>query len=133
MDEPGSIQFVISALNQFAEKHIKIIALDVTANLIEDTPRKTGWARANWVPQIGAPSKLPTDISDPQPGQVQGRSSEREAGVLLVASSYKIVNGPVYITNNVHYIQRLNEGSSKQAPAGFVQSAILRAVRGVVK
>jgi len=130
MAAPGSIQFVISSLNKFAEKHIKIITLDATANLVEDTPRKTGWARANWVPRIGAPSKLPTDVTDPQPGQVQGRSAEREAGVLLVASSYKLVNGPIYITNNVPYIQRLNDGYSAQAPAGFVQSAILRAVRG---
>jgi hypothetical protein len=133
MAEPGSIQFVIGVLERFAEKHVKIIALDAVANLVEDTPRKTGWARANWIPAIGTPANVNVDVKDPQPGQVQGRSGEREAGVLLVASSYKLSRGPIFITNNVPYIRRLNDGHSQQAPAGFVQAAILRAVRGAFK
>jgi hypothetical protein len=30
----------------------------------------------------------------------------------------------VYISNNLPYIDRLNKGHSKQAPAGFIESAI---------
>jgi len=130
MAQPGSLQFVIASLNQFAEKHIKIIALDAVANLVEDTPRKTGWARSNWIPSIGTPARPDVSITNPEPGQVQARSAQREAGVLLVATGYKLERGPIFITNNVPYIGRLNDGSSTQAPAGFVQSAILRAVRG---
>lgn len=133
MPEPGSIQFVVGSLERFVEQRIKIIALDAVANLVEDTPRKTGWARANWVPSIGTPARVNVDVKDPQPGQVQSRSGEREAGVLLVASSYKLASGPIYITNNVPYIRRLNDGHSQQAPAGFVQASILRAVRGALK
>ncbi len=33
----------------------------------------------------------------------------------------------IYITNNVHYILKLNAGSSRQAPAGFIQMGILSA------
>lgn len=130
MAQPGSIQFVIAALNRFAEKQIKIITLDAIANLVEDTPIKTGWARANWIPSIGNPSSADVDIKDPEPGQVIARVAQREAGILLVASGYKLERGPIYITNRVPYIQKLNDGSSTQAPAGFVQAAILRAVRG---
>ncbi len=31
----------------------------------------------------------------------------------------------IYITNNLPYIRRLNDGYSKQAPAGFVERAVL--------
>jgi hypothetical protein len=31
----------------------------------------------------------------------------------------------IHITNNAPYIRQLNDGSSKQAPAGFVERAIL--------
>jgi formaldehyde-activating enzyme involved in methanogenesis len=32
------------------------------------------------------------------------------------------------VSNNVPYINRLNEGHSAQAPAGFVQQAVAKAV-----
>ena len=34
----------------------------------------------------------------------------------------------MFVSNNVKYITRLNDGYSRQAPAGFVQSAIRKAV-----
>ena len=35
----------------------------------------------------------------------------------------------MFVTNNVHYIMSLNHGSSHQAPDGFVDSAVERAVK----
>ena len=35
----------------------------------------------------------------------------------------------LYIANNVGHIGKLNDGSSQQAPAGFVESAVQRAGR----
>lgn len=132
MAEPGSIRFVLGVLERFTEKHIKIITLDAVANLVEDTPRRTGWARSNWVPSIGTPKDMngtppPEKAAAAHVGQ---RSAEREAGIAQIVTGYRLSLGRIYITNNVPYIRRLNEGSSKQAPAGFVQAAILRAVRG---
>jgi hypothetical protein len=37
----------------------------------------------------------------------------------------------IYITNRVFYIERLNEGYSRQAPARFVELAAERVQRGV--
>lgn len=132
MAEPGSIRFVLDALNRFTEKHVKVITLDAVANLVEDTPRRTGWARSNWVPSIGSPKEL--DGTPPAEDQARAavgqRDAAREAGIAQIVTGYRLSLGRIYITNNVPYIQRLNDGSSKQAPAGFVQAAILRAVRG---
>lgn len=118
----GSVQIVVQALKQFTEKHIKIIVLDATANLIEDTPRDTGWARSNWIPSIGK-QREDTDGSPEAVSQ-----AAQQLGIAQVATSYTLERGPIYITNNVPYIRRLNDGWSKQAPAGFIQAAILRAV-----
>ncbi len=43
----------------------------------------------------------------------------------ILAGKYR--GGRLFLSNNVPYISRLNDGSSGQAPAGFVQAAIARA------
>lgn len=124
-----SVRVVVESLEGFTEKLIKRLALNVTANLIEDTPVDTGWARANWVPQIGSPrSETVGTRAAAENGQVStGPQAQGQVDIL----SYKL--GPtIHISNNVPYIKRLNAGSSTQAPAAFVQSAILRAVNRTV-
>lgn len=125
MGTTPEIQIVVKALNGLTEQMVKKITLSATANLIEDTPRDTGWARANWVPTIGAPK-----------GDVVGTSDkvsigDQQSGIARIATGYKLPLGRVFISNNVPYIGRLNDGSSKQAPAGFVQAAIFRAIRAI--
>jgi len=125
------IRIIIDGLESDAEQAIKKLTLDVVANLVKapsegGTPVDTGWARANWFANIG----VPVTEAAPNPnesGATVAATGEREArlgGVL----SYKLASGPVFISNNVPYILRLNEGTSKQAPAGFVQKAIQKAI-----
>jgi len=128
MPSEGDLQFVIGVLNKFVEKHVKIITLDATANLIEDTPVKTGWARSNWVPAIGSAAAPDVSVKEPVAADVAGRRAEQQAGLAEVVNGYQLP-APVFISNNVPYINRLNDGHSQQAPTGFVQSAVLRAVR----
>lgn len=111
------------SLARFAEKQVRALVLDVTANLVEDTPRDTSWARTNWLPSIGKAVEVP--VNSPESVSF----GAQQVGLAAVATSYTLSKGKVFITNNVPYIQRLNDGWSKQAPAGFVQAAILRAVR----
>ena len=117
------IGVIVGALEDFIEAVVRKLVLDVNANLVATTPVDTGWARANWIPRIGTPREdtagSPDSIS----------RGEQEQGVAEVATSYQIEMGPVYITNNVPYIGRLNQGSSQQAPAGFVQAAITKGIR----
>lgn len=111
-------------LEEFTEGIIKEITVNATAELIEETPVKTSWARSNWVPNIGNPKE--EVVGTPE----NPNAFEQESGVANVLAYYKLP-ATVFISNNVPYITRLNEGSSTQAPAGFVQSAIAKAVRGV--
>jgi hypothetical protein len=121
-----NIKVVLNALNDFTADSVKEIVLDATSNLIEDTPRDTGWARNNWIPEIGPGT--PGPVGDPERPRQAG--AQQQQAVARIAIAYKLGMGIVTIYNNVPYINRLNKGHSKQAPSGFVQAAILRAVNG---
>ena len=122
------IRVIINALDGVSERVVKKLVLDSVANLVRSgpdggTPVDTGWARANWIAQIGSPV---TEAAG-SPENVGEASSAQSAGLGSVLA-YKLARGPVFISNNVPYIIRLNEGHSKQAASGFVQAAIQLAV-----
>jgi hypothetical protein len=125
------LSFIIADLTRFTSQETLALALDVQANLQEDTPRDTGWARANWVPSIGAPH---IDVS------VEGRKGRRTGAEVAEAAAeqadatqsllgYDIKRGAIFTTNNVPYIIPLNEGHSPQAGAAFVQRSVGRALQ----
>lgn len=106
-----------SIARDIAKKHRLIclrLALDIDSRLVLATPVKDGRARSNWLASIESPRR----------DQVEIRSAEETiaeaVGVVDKAPQFPLI----YITNNLPYIQRLNEGSSKQAPAAFVETAI---------
>lgn len=125
------VRVVARDLRQFTERTVKRLALNINAELVKRTPIDTGWARANWVPNIGAPvTRTAGTREQAEAGRLD--LGPRESGLAAIATTYTL--GPeIHQTNNVPYIQLLNAGSSKQAPAGFVQAAILRAVELTVR
>lgn len=125
------IRVVVSSLNGFVEQLIKKLTLDIVANLVAapgqgGTPVDTGWARANWIPTIGtAREGVAGSRAQAEAGLLP---SDQQTGIASVAATYKLARGPIHITNNVPYIGRLDAGSSRQAPRGFVRRAIRKAV-----
>lgn len=113
---------ILRGTKKSIERTIKKLVLDVTANLVGTTPVDTGWARSNWVPSIGTPVEQPTGSKE------SVSSGAQDQGLAAVAATYTLERGPIWISNNVPYITLLNSGTSQQAPAGFVQAAIRRAV-----
>ena len=122
--ERREIRAIVRGLDRFTERAIVKITLDVTANLIETTPVDVGWARANWVPSIGAPVVKDLSGADRNVQSAAAESSSGQAAVL----GYRLGRGRVFVSNNVDYILPLNDGHSSQRPAGFVQRAIRKAV-----
>ena len=138
------ITVIVNSLEGFIDRIIRKLTLDIVANLVlpgteGGTPVDTGWARANWVPSVAQPYKT-EDVINPKErvgaggttdsvkAEVLAREQVQQTGVAVVAATYSTKKGPAYITNNVPYIIRLNEGSSSQAPAGFVQAAVAKAI-----
>lgn len=114
---------VINALEEFTAKLLQEITLNITANLQEDTPVDTSWARSNWVPSIGNPFRGLAGSDD----NIDNTLSEQ--GKAEVLTQYTLDRGAIYISNNVPYIRALNEGTSDQAPAAFIQAAVEKGVR----
>jgi len=130
---------------------VRKVALDIHANLVAPpiqggTPVDTGWARSNWIPRVGEPQlepvgSRPTGKEENLPvtrgatgrpryslvdfgPQIDGREQVTGYKIDVEAGAQH-----VFVSNNVPYIGDLNDGSSKQAPAGFVERAIVKALR----
>lgn len=102
----------------------KMLALEIARELKRQpaqggTPVDTGHARRNWIPSVGTPN---TEEAQSDAAYAQG-----VAQVL----AYELANGALWIANVVPYIRRLNYGHSQQAPPGFVEMAIDRALATV--
>jgi len=137
------ITVIVNSLEGFIDRIIRKLTLDIVANLVlpgteGGTPVDTGWARANWVPSVATPyttddvinpkEKMLATGTDSISAEVLAREQVQQAGIATVAATYTMNKGPAFITNNVPYIIRLNMGSSTQAPAGFVQRAVAKAI-----
>ncbi len=114
------------SLRKQVEKRAKALVLEVVAELRKSparggTPVDTGHARANWITSVGAAHA----------GEVEG-SGAYTAGLSEVLA-WRLSDQPLWVANGVPYIQNLNYGSSKQAPALFVEAAVDRALASVEK
>lgn len=108
-----------------ADRLVRRCALAIDAAVVLATPVDTGRARANWQVEVGqAPTGvvLKTD---------QGGGATIAAGQGAI-ETYNGEKGGVFITNNLPYIERLNEGWSAQAPAGFVEVAVDVGVQAII-
>lgn len=92
------------------------IGTEIGVSLVPATPVKTGFARGNWRPTLNAPSPLPVTILDPT-------GSATIARIRVISHQYRLGN-TLFITNRTPYIGLLNQGSSPQAPPGFVLQAV---------
>jgi hypothetical protein len=93
----------------------RMIALDLYAELTSRNPVDTGYSRANWRIGIGAPDTTVEPTERPKRGAQMGVPSP-DVSVLKSIDGTEIV----FITNSVPYVEFLEEGSSRQAPNGFI-------------
>lgn len=111
------------AISQELENIVRDESIELTKNVtieIKDmTPVDTGHAMANWIPTYGSPNK---DII----GSKQDVSDVAYKQAMSELDSYELSKGNLYLTNNVEYIEVLNEGHSSQAPRAFVQIGMSR-------
>jgi hypothetical protein len=114
------LQEVISDLEGFAGKQVALLAAVTARTIIARTPIDTRWAQSNWLVSIAVPrtetigSKERVDFG-PQKASIASLGLYR----------WPL---PIFISNNVPYINSLNNGTSGQAPRGFVQTAIAQSI-----
>lgn len=130
----------MTTLRQFADKMRRLdrelpqqlnsivirAAWRILDDLITVTPVDTSAAVSNWQVTVNAP------VGNAIPAYVlgeRGSTYAESAQVALEAGSSIIQNKQpgqaLFITNAIDYIQDLNDGSSRQAPANFVERAVI--------
>jgi len=107
---------------------VRRVGLVAHRELVFSTPVDTGRARSNWVVDLVAPTEA--TFAPFAPGE-QGSTGAANAQAALAAGE-TVINRrepgqDLFLSNNLPYIGRLNEGYSAQAPAGFVEAALIRA------
>lgn len=99
----------------------RTVAEHVVEFVATQTPIDTGRASGNWITQIGSPD---TGYDPNETGGPQTSIDRAKAALAALA-----VGQTVYISNNVPYIVPLNQGTSSQAPAGFVEMSAVSALQ----
>lgn len=106
----------------------KKFVFEITYRLVYDTPVDTSTALSNW--QVFLNNPAPDEIGAYALGQ-RGSTAGASAGAALREAqaelAHKRPGQVVYLSNVVDYIKKLNEGSSAQAPPGFIEASILAA------
>lgn len=116
-----------------AAQLIDKVALTVHSTVVLGTPVDTGRARGSWLVEVGRPAEgTATSPQDFGAGPAMAKAQEKLKGNTGGSSTLR-PQRDVHITNNLPYITPLNQGHSKQAPAGFVEEAVaagIKLVRG---
>lgn len=117
-----------AAVTSGADKITRATALAVDAAVVVSTPVDTGRARSNWLVNIdSARNEVIAPYSEGKGlglGEAANLSAALEQGAGEIAKFNGEKNFEIHITNNVAYIGELNNGSSAQAPANFVEAGI---------
>lgn len=102
------------------------IARIVHRDLLTVTPVDTSEALSNWVLTSEEPWAVPLP---PHYEGIHGSTQAESINAALIAGEQQLkLNRPgesIFISNNAPHIKSLNEGSSGQAPAGFVERSVL--------
>ena len=117
---------VMEWVEEQVDKTARTVAIDIDRNLILETPVDTGRARAGWFPMVT--NSPPTYV--PPEEQYKGKKNVPPPPI---PGLRKIKLGEkIYVSNNVPYIIYLDQGHSKQAPAGYVDRTVSRVIREYV-
>jgi hypothetical protein len=88
------------------------VVFEMFRKIVLKTPVDEGRARSNWQPSIGSPATGTFDTLDKD-----GNATIAKAKAILATAN---AGDTIYLSNNLPYIRRLEEGYSQQAPAGMV-------------
>jgi hypothetical protein len=92
------------------------IGLQALRGVVNKTPVDTGRARGNWQTTLGDPATGTLETTDPGGNQTIARGSN----TVTTADPFSVI----WLSNNLPYIERLEDGYSQQAPNGMVSTTV---------
>lgn len=121
LNNPDSAKRIANLMERRTADLVKMAGVEFFRQVIISTPVDTGRARFGWYGTVNTPSS-----SVPAEGKYSMPDVATHMNIGTITVSDKI-----YITNRVPYIKKLNAGSSKQAPARFVEMAAEKVQRAI--
>ena len=122
-------------LSKRIEPNANRMVQDAAAAFLEEvvarTPVDTGQAVSSW--KVGL-NYQPRGTRTFSPG-AKGSTASANRSAVLSSELPKIRNRrtgqTISVVNTAEYIERLNNGSSAQAPAGFIETAYIQSTRAI--
>lgn len=122
MGTDGADKIAAITMNNIT-KVMQIATVEFYRQAVIATPVDTGRARFGWNITVKSPS-----LTVPPDGKYSMPNIEEHG----IDTTFSVTpSQTIYITNRVPYIEKLNEGSSRQAPARFVELAAERVQKGI--
>ncbi|WP_312964599.1 hypothetical protein [Stutzerimonas kunmingensis] len=120
MSFSGDIRSFTTKTVEAHGKITRVATLELFSGVIKATPVKTGRARGNWQTSVGAPvnGEIAREGDAPALAEVEAKTPQGAGQV-------------TYLSNNLPYIDELENGSSTQAPEGMVRKNMDRVQRMV--
>ncbi len=98
-------------VEQDLSKRVRVIAMAMLNEIVLRSPVDTGRFRGNNIVTVGAPVYAATESLDPSGGETITRGLAAMTGLEPYTQ--------VFIQNNLPYAEKLEDGYSRQAPAGI--------------
>lgn len=137
-DMRSRFNLVSERIVETVRRKIVNYGLTLHRTLVLETPILTGQAKANWQAVLGQPTGsfigvygLTTNPRDRAHGPPQSIPYDAYAAQAETVINAFVPGQVLYIFSNLPYIEMLNNGSSRQAPRGFVESAVMIASAAV--
>lgn len=119
---------VLDELTELTSQEVRKVGFKVLQGVTLKTPKDTGLATSSWL--VGIQS-APRDAPTTSPADAASSTLYAvNAGLSVIGVYPKNQLPDLWIVNNLPYIGRLNDGSSLQAPAKFVEQTIAEVVSG---
>lgn len=111
---------ILDDIEQEINREARSLSINLLTGLTKVSPVDTGRARGNWFASTTSTNRSVDN---------NRRASEAVISGISEIGKAKQINYPnITISNNLPYIEKLNEGHSTQAPVKFVESEIDRVV-----
>lgn len=109
--------FMLRATKEQTSLVTRGLALRVLSGVVLKTPVDTGRARGNWQTNVGRGTREEIDVED------KGGNSTVAKGLAAIGKQKGFQQ--ISLDNNVPYIGRLEDGSSRQSPPGNMVAGTL--------
>lgn len=130
LNKPGGADKIADYLKSQTKNAMEIAIVECMRALAISTPVDTGRARYGYYCTVGKPSDAVPDAA-PKSGKIYYPFPD--IAIRISEMGKFSISDTLYITNNVPYIVKLNNGYSRQAPARFVERAAATAKMAVIR